>query len=108
MVKDLLQLNTLYKRLFLGLLGLFIVVCAAYGIFLKHTVASVVERRTLETRRAELAAQVSVLEARYIQEGNAITREKALELGFVPVQTTRFVSRAGETFSFKSVDEDER
>lgn len=106
MVRDLLQLNTFYKRLFLGLLGVFVVLCAAYGIFLKQTVASVVERRSLEGQRSELAAQVSVLEAEYIQEGNAITREKATELGFVPVTASRFVSRAPKTFSFNSADEE--
>jgi hypothetical protein len=105
MVRDLLQLNTFYKRLFLGLVGLLVVFCASYGFLLKQTVAAVVERRSLETRRAELAAQVSVFEARYIQEGNAITRQKASELGFVPVTATRFVSRSLKTFSFNSADE---
>jgi hypothetical protein len=106
MVRDLLQLNTFYKRLFLGSLGLFVILCTSYGIFLKQTVASVVERRGLEGQRAELAAQVSVLEARYIQEGNAITREKARELGFVPVTASRFVSRAPKALSWQVTNEE--
>ncbi|MBP9771611.1 MAG: hypothetical protein KBD16_01670 [Candidatus Pacebacteria bacterium] len=107
MVRDLFQLNTLYKRIFLGSLGLFIVLCGTYGIFLKQTVASVVERRALEAQRAELAANVSVLEAAYIREGNAITREKAAQLGFVGVTAERFVSRAGNpAFSFEYSNED--
>ncbi len=107
MVRDLLQLNTLYKRIFLSSLGLFIVLCGTYGIFLKQTVASVVERRSLEAQRAELAANVSVLEAAYIREGNAITREKARELGFVAVTAERFVSRSPkQALSFEYSNED--
>lgn len=105
MVRDLFQLNTFYKRLFMGCFSVLVLLCAAYGLFLKQTVAAVVERRAMEARRTELAAHVSILEARYIQEGNAITRDKALELGFIPVTATRFVSRAPKTVSLKLVDE---
>jgi hypothetical protein len=99
MVRDLLQLNTFYKRVLIGALGLFVVLCAMYGIFLKTTVGSVVERRSLEGKRAELAAHVSVLEAEYIREGNRITRARATELGFVAITPTKFVSRDHQTFS---------
>lgn len=101
MVRDLLQLNTLYKRLFIGLVGVFVVLCAAYGIFLKATVGSVVERRSLEGKRAELAANVSMLEAAYIREGNRITRERAREMGFVAVTPEQFVSRTHPTVSLQ-------
>lgn len=101
MVRDLLQLNTFYKRLFIGASGLFIVACAMYGIFLKTTVGSVVERRSLEGDRAELAIRVSALEAEYIREGNKITRQRAAELGFVAVTPVTFVSRDRQTFSLE-------
>ncbi len=106
MVRDLLQLNTLYKRLFIGGVSLFVVLCATYGIFLKTTVGSVVERRSLEGKRAELAAEVSVLEADYIREGNKITRQRSTELGFVPATPVKFVSRTPQTFSVKYSNED--
>lgn len=100
MVRDLLQLNTIYKRFFMGAALTFVFLCVLYGAFLKTTVASVVERRSLEAARAELAARVSVLEAAYIREGSVITRQKASELGFVAVTPKSFVSRAPHAQAF--------
>lgn len=100
MVRDLFQLNTLYKRLFTGLVAFFIVVCGIYGFLLKQTVASVVERRSLEADKSELAARVSSLEADYIKSADKLTLSYAHELGFVTTKDVRFVSRAEETASF--------
>lgn len=105
MVRDVLQCNTAYKRFLICGIALFVMLCAAYGIFLKQTVASVVERRSLEGKRAELASSVSVLEAAYIREGNAITRERARELGFIAVTPSTFVSRAPKAVSVSLHDE---
>ncbi len=100
MVRDLLQLNTLYKRLFIGCSVALLVLAGMYGFFLKQTIASVVERRLLEHERAELAARVSTLEARYIAIGESVTIARAHELGFVNVTEPHFVSRAPHAFSF--------
>lgn len=100
MVRDLFQLNTLCKRLFIGSLVVLCALAATYGFFLKQTVASVVERRTLEEERNTLAAQVSMLEADYIRVAGSVTLGKARELGFATVSPTRFVSRTPQTFSF--------
>lgn len=99
MVRDLLQLNTLCKRLFIGLVAFFIVVCGTYGFLLKQTVASVVERKSLEAEKGELASRVSSLEADYIRAADKLTLSHAQELGFVTTKNVRFVSRASETFS---------
>lgn len=100
MVRDLFQLNTLYKRLFIGLVAFFIMVCGTYGFLLKQTVASVVERKSLEADKSELAARVSSLEADYIKSADKLTLSHAQELGFVTTKNIRFVSRASETLSF--------
>lgn len=101
MVRDLFQLNTLYKRLFIGGIAVFVVLCGAYGFLLKQTVASVVERRSIESHRAELSARVSMLEADYIRATDSITLAHARERGFVSVSATRFVSAAPAAFSFE-------
>ncbi len=100
MVRDLLQLNTLCKRLFTGLVVLFIVICGTYGFLLKQTVASVVERKSLELEKSELASRVSALEADYIRAADTLTLSRAHELGFVTTTDVRFVSRASDSFSF--------
>lgn len=100
MVRDLFQLNTLCKRFFIGSIALFVILAATYGFFLKQTVATVVERRSIEADRSELAARVSMLEADYIRAADAVTLARARELGFATISPTRFVSRASNTFSF--------
>lgn len=102
MVRDLFQLNTLCKKLFVGAFVVLIGFAAAYGFFLKRTVAAVVERRSIESDRSELAARVSVLEARYIEAADAVTLEHARSLGFVDASShVRFVARASApTLSF--------
>ncbi len=100
MVRDLFQLNTLCKRLFIGLVAFFLIVCGTYGFLLKQTVASVVERKSLEADKSELASRVSSLEADYIKAADKLTFAHAQSLGFVTTKNIRFVSRASETFSF--------
>lgn len=100
MVRDLFQLNTLCKRFFIGSIAVLFVLCATYGFFLKQTVATVVERRSIESERSELAARVSMLEAEYIRAADAVTLARARELGFSTISPTRFVSRASQAFSF--------
>ena len=100
MVRDLFQLNTLCKRLFIGLVAFLFVVCGTYGFLLKQTVASVVERKSIEAEKSELASRVSSLEGEYIRVADALTLSYAQELGFVTTKDVRFVSRASDAFSF--------
>ena len=100
MVRDLFQLNTLYKKLFISMVVVLLVLCGTYGFFLKQTVASVVARRSLEIDKRDLSAHVSSLETSYIRATDSLTLTSAYERGFVVAQATRFVSRAPQTFSF--------
>lgn len=100
MVRDLFQLNTIYKRFFIASVSLLCILVATYGFFLKQTIAVVVERRAIEDARSELAARVSMLEAEYIRAADGITLRLAQEHGFTVIAPTRFVSTAKNTFSF--------
>ena len=95
MVRDILQLNTFYKK---ALIMLGIAICAIgllYGVLIKQTIAHVVERHRIENDMSELASTVSRLEATYMHTVEDITLAQAYDLGFEKVadKNTRFVAR---------------
>ncbi len=99
MVRDLLQLNTLYKRLLLGCVALLVFCLASYGFLLKQTVAHVVERKSIEQERRDLAAKVGTLERAYLGAMNTLTLDAAREKGLGEKAPQRFVTRTKETLT---------
>ncbi len=101
MVRDLLQLNNLQKRFFVGVLTCIAVFAVLYGTLVKQTVAHVVSRRTVETETADLSAHVSLLEAQYMTALQSVTLDRAYAMGFSEASPVFFVSRDRDTLSVR-------
>ncbi|MEK7579544.1 MAG: hypothetical protein AAB460_03390 [Patescibacteria group bacterium] len=105
MVRDLLQLNTVYKRLLIGCVVLLVSLLATYGLLLKQTVAHVVLRKSFEEDRRDLTARVGTLERTYLGAMNGLTLDAAMEKGFIEKTPERFVARTKETLTLNYSNE---
>lgn len=101
MVRDLLQLNSFEKKALCVLALLLVVSVVSYGTLVRKTVANVVERKTVESETADLAAHISSLELQYMEALQDITLEQALELGYVEKTPHVFVSRNNHPLSVR-------
>ena len=93
MVRDILQLNNNEKRIIVGVLIGILGMVFLYGLFVKQTISYVVERRTLDKEVGLLASDISELEARYLERGEAVTLVRAYELGFTEATNELYISR---------------
>ncbi|MEX2514851.1 MAG: hypothetical protein WD335_01840 [Candidatus Paceibacterota bacterium] len=82
------------KRIFITLITLFVLSAGLYGFFLQQTISHVVERTTLDNNIASLHSQIGDAEYNYGSSISSITMDKALALGFTPVDSTTYVTRA--------------
>jgi hypothetical protein len=92
MIVDLLQLNTLYKKMIVGLVIGFCALVVVYGALVHTTVSHVVSRKTLEASIADMSGSVSSLEGQYMQKVSTLTIDEAHQLGFVDAHVALFVS----------------
>ena len=104
MVRDLLQLNSLEKRLFLVLSLVLLLVIGLYAFLVRQAVAQVVARKTLEQERADLATRISMLESQYMKEAQEITLEYAYGNGYVEIRPVFFISRTQNSLSYNNND----
>jgi hypothetical protein len=82
-------------------------VCAVsvllYGIFLLEAVAHAASQTTAQRHIEQIRAQLSDLEARYLSYSQGLTKERALQLGFVMPKevSTVFATAAAEAISLR-------
>jgi hypothetical protein len=80
-------------------------VCAVsvllYGVFLLEAVAHAASQTSAERKIQDLEATLGDLEAQYLAKSQSLTKEKALELGFVMPKevTTVFATAAASALS---------
>lgn len=86
--------QTYRKRIFVALLALFFIGMGLYVYFLQQTVSQVVERENLDISIASLHSDIGDAEFNYGSSVSEVTMEKALALGFEPVATATYVTRA--------------
>lgn len=82
------------KRIFIALIALFIIGMGLYVYFLQQTVSHVVERRDLNSSIATLQSDIGDAEYNYGTSVSEVTKDKALALGFEPVSSATYVTRA--------------
>ena len=93
MVRDLFQLNTLYKRIIVGLFVLLVSSIALYGVLGVQTYSRVVTQSAMEQYIADVSASVSALERDYMERMDALTLDEAHTRGFVDTEVAFFVSK---------------
>jgi hypothetical protein len=93
MVKELVKCDTFEKRLIAGLAASFLVLSVLYIYLINETVRNVVSRREAERSLTSLTSAVGDLELAHLELRNAITRERAQELGFRELGRITYVSR---------------
>ncbi|MCI0619714.1 hypothetical protein L0Y40_01610 [Candidatus Wolfebacteria bacterium] len=93
MVKELVKCDTLEKRLIIGLVVAIVVLGGLYVYLVNETVRNVVLRREVEREMSAHASTVSDLELAHLGLKNAVTRERAHELGFRELGLVTYVSR---------------
>lgn len=76
------NINTLPKKLTIGLAILLLFLFVIYGYFVNATIVNVVEREALEAKAGELAVSVGALEQEYGILKSKITYEYARSLGY--------------------------
>lgn len=86
--------RTYRKRVFVALLALFFIGMGLYVYFLQQTVSHVVERENLDTSIASLHSEIGDAEFNYGSSVSEVTKDRALALGFEPVDTATYVTRA--------------
>jgi hypothetical protein len=93
MVRDLFQLNTLYKKAIVILSAALCGVLVMYGVLAVQTYARAVDQDTLKQRVADTAASVSTLEHDYMRRMDLLTLDDAHTRGFIDTDVSLFVSR---------------
>lgn len=86
--------RTYRKRALIILVALFILFAGSYAYFLQQTVQHVVERKALDTKIATLQSEIGDAEFDYSSSVSEVTIDKALALGFSPVDDATYVTRA--------------
>lgn len=75
-------INTLEKKLVLGLFFSVFLMFLIYGYFVNATIVNIVERKVTEERAGELIAEIGNLESEYGSLRRRITYNYAYSLGF--------------------------
>jgi hypothetical protein len=81
-------------------------VCAVsallYGIFLLEAVAHAASQTSAQRRVGQISAQLGDIEAHYLSYSQALTKERAIELGFTtPTETSTVFAAATRVLSFR-------
>lgn len=76
--------NTIAPRVIALLAGIAGVSVFLYGAFLLGAVSHTAARTSMEKETRALSASVSTLEGEFLAETKALSRDRAMELGFVP------------------------
>lgn len=82
------------KRILITLVTLFVLCAGFYAYFLQQTISHVVERKSLDNNIATLHSQIGDAEYNYGSSISEITIDKAVALGFTPVDSATYVTRA--------------
>ena len=78
--------NRFAPRVIAVLVGIAGVSVFLYGAFLLGAVSHTAARTSMEKETRTLSASVSTLEGEFLAETKALSRDRAVELGFVPPQ----------------------
>ena len=81
------------KAVFLALMSVIALSVVVYIFSINFTVRNIASRQKIERDLSYLNMRINEMEFQYIKGKNEITLEKAIELGFVKTQNTKFVSR---------------
>lgn len=76
------NINTIEKKLVLGLFFSVFLMFLIYGYFVNATIVNIIERKVTEERAGELIAEISNLESEYGSLRSRITYKYAYSLGF--------------------------
>lgn len=106
MVKELIKMDSLEKRLIIGLFALALLLFFSYGYFIESSVRNIMSRKATEKEIALLNAGLGSLELDYVALKETIGEDKALRLGFVEAKEIVFVEKAGETVKLTFNDEE--
>ncbi len=102
MVRELLQLNTIHKKIIITLFGVLMLLVVAYGALISRVVMQTMAHNDIDNTLALTTSDVAVLEAQYMDLIDALTLSRARSLGFVETGVALFVSRRADTFSFRT------
>lgn len=105
MVRDLLQLNTFYKKSILALSAVFVALLVTYMVLVASLFSKGNERVAVERDIVAAKTRIALLEAEYLQAVDSLTLARAHELGFVDSGIDFFVSRRTETLSLNTQNE---
>lgn len=84
--------------IFFGLMFLVIVSFFSYIFFLGRTIFDLVDRKNAENEIKLVMSSISELELQVLDYNNKVTLEKAYDLGFIPNNDPKFVSRKKSAF----------
>jgi len=106
MVKELVKLNTLEKRIILGLFALIITLFFSYGYLIESSVKDIVERKDVEKEIALLNSKLGSLELDYVALRDTIGGETASNLGFVEAKNVAFIEKIDSNIKLTLKDEE--
>jgi hypothetical protein len=84
------------KKIFYGLLAMFVFLTVSYGFFVKQTVSSVVERKNIETEIKTISSNIGELELQYISRKNNLSLDYAISVGFNETNKINYISKTTE------------
>ncbi len=86
------------RKIFFGLLFLVVLSFSLYMFFLGRTIFDLVDRKNAEDEIKLVMSNISELELEVLDYNNKVTLESAYNLGFVPNNDPKFVSRKKAAF----------
>ncbi len=89
--------NTYINRVMAALVGVIVVSICLYIVFLLSAAMHAAGRSSAEAAVRSLSGHVAMLESTYLNETQALSREKATELGFVTPKEAATVFVNGST-----------
>ena len=93
MKANILQKNTVQKRIFFALAAAILSVSLLYVYFMSASVVHIVSRQHVEKRITDLSSRISELEQSYMSLSKEITRSYARDLGFDEPAAVSYTSR---------------
>ncbi len=99
MVRDLLQFNTIYKKVIVSLSVVVAGVFVVYAVLHVQVLSRGVTQKVLQQYVAETASSVSSLEHDYMRRMNLLTLDEARVRGFVDAEVSLFVSQHTPTLT---------
>ena len=83
----------------------FVLAFLTYTYFLCVSVVNVVMRQEIDTEVAQVANDITLLEARYIDAQARVTKEEAIARGFATSKEKVYVARDPESLVLRTYDE---